>query len=87
VAFAEASAGGEAQARALIADRLAREPDAWQTAYNPACFETRAGNADAAFEHLARSLDLGPPRVRRLAAASEDLVALRADPRWTRVVG
>jgi len=66
---------------------LAREPDAWQPAYNAASFEALAGNADAAFEHLARALALGPPRVRELAANGEDFAALRSDPRWQQLIG
>jgi mannose-6-phosphate isomerase-like protein (cupin superfamily) len=82
IAFAEARARGEDEARALLSERLAREPDAWQPAFNAASFEALAGNADAAFEHLARALALGPPRVRQLATSSEDFAALRLDPRW-----
>ncbi|MGZ4258511.1 MAG: TPR end-of-group domain-containing protein [Gaiellaceae bacterium] len=44
------------------------------------------GDTDAAFEQLARALALGPPRVRKLAAESEDFVSLHADPRWRQVV-
>jgi hypothetical protein len=86
VAFAQAQARGDEEARALLAEELARQPDAWQPAYNAACFEALTGNADAAFEHLARAFALGPERVRRLAASSEDFVALRSDPRWQQLM-
>ena len=86
IAFAEAQARGDDEARALLAERLARDPDAWQPAYNAACFEAFAGNADAAFEQLERALALGPPRVRKLAAESGDFVPLHSDPRWRQVV-
>ncbi|HEY6834846.1 MAG TPA: hypothetical protein VI142_00095 [Gaiellaceae bacterium] len=44
---------------------------AWQPAYNAACFEAFTGNADGAFEHLARD--------------REDFATLRCDPRWQRL--
>jgi quercetin dioxygenase-like cupin family protein len=84
IAFAQAR--GDDEARALIAEALARDPDAWQPAYNAACFEALTGNADAAFEYLARAFALGPERVRRLAAEVEEFAALRSDPRWQQLV-
>jgi quercetin dioxygenase-like cupin family protein len=87
IAFAEAYARGEDEARALLGEMLARDPDAWQPAYNAASFEALAGNTDAAFEHLERALALGPPRVRQLAANGEDFAALRSDPRWQELIG
>jgi mannose-6-phosphate isomerase-like protein (cupin superfamily) len=86
IAFAQARARGEGEARALLAEMLARDPDAWQPAYNAACFESLTGNIDAAFEQLARALALGPPRVRELAAEGEDFTALRSDPRWQQLM-
>jgi mannose-6-phosphate isomerase-like protein (cupin superfamily) len=86
IAFAEAYARGEDEARALLDATRIREPDAWQPAYNAASFEAHTGNADAAFEHLARALALGPPRVRQLAASGEDFAALRSDPRWQQLI-
>jgi quercetin dioxygenase-like cupin family protein len=87
IAFAQARARGEEEARALIAEMLARDPRAWAPAYNAACFEALSGNTDAAFEHLAHALALGPPRVRQLAAEGEDLASLHSDPRWQQVMG
>jgi quercetin dioxygenase-like cupin family protein len=86
IAFAEAYARGEEEARALLGEMLARDPDAWQPAYNAACFEALIGNAEVAFEHLARALELGPPRVRQLAADGDDFAALRSDPRWQQLL-
>jgi hypothetical protein len=77
---AQAHARGGEEARALLAEELARDPNAWQPAYNAACFEALTENADAAFEHLARAFALGPERVRRLAANGEDFAALRSGP-------
>ena len=87
IAFATAYERGEEEARALLAERLAREPEAWQPAYNAACFEALTGNIDASFAHLARALAVGPPQVRQLAADGEDFAALRSDPRWQQLVG
>ena len=87
IAFAEAYARGEEDARALLGEALARKPEAWQPAYNAACFEALTGNIGAAFEHLADALALGPPRVRQLASDGEDFAALRSDPRWQQLLG
>jgi quercetin dioxygenase-like cupin family protein len=87
IAFAEAYSRGEKEARALLAEMLARNPAAWQPAYNAACFEALTGNIDAAFDHLAHAFELGPPRIRQLAADGEDFVALRRDPRWQQLLG
>jgi quercetin dioxygenase-like cupin family protein len=86
IAFAQARARGDEEAQALLAEELARNPNAWQTAYNAASFEALTGNADAAFEHLARAFALGPERVRKLAVDSEDFASLRSDPRWHQLV-
>jgi mannose-6-phosphate isomerase-like protein (cupin superfamily) len=87
IAFAEAYARGEGHARELIAAELANSPEAWQASYNAACFEALTGNVSAAFEHLTRALDLGPPRVRQLAAVSDDFVPLHSDARWPELIG
>lgn len=86
VAFAQAQARGDAEARAFLTERLARDPDAWETAYNAACFEALTGNADAAFEHLARAFALGPEHVRKLAEDGEDFAVLRSDSRWRQLM-
>jgi hypothetical protein len=44
-------------------------------------------SAEAGFDHLARALALGPPRVRQLAGDSEEFASLRSDPRWQQVIG
>jgi mannose-6-phosphate isomerase-like protein (cupin superfamily) len=87
IAFAEAYARGEEQARALLAAELASSPEAWQASYNAACFETLTGNTSAAFEHLERALALGPTRVRQLVAESDDFVPLHSDGRWSQLIG
>jgi quercetin dioxygenase-like cupin family protein len=87
IAFAQAHAQGDEEARALLTELLERGPDAWQPAYNAACFEALTGRVDAAFEHLARALAIDPSRVRQLAAAGQDFTSLRADPRWRQLIG
>jgi mannose-6-phosphate isomerase-like protein (cupin superfamily) len=87
IAFAEAYARGEEAARALLGEMLVRDPEAWPPAYNAACFEALTGNIDAAFEHLAHAIALGPPRVRQLAADGEEFAALRSDPPWQQLIG
>jgi mannose-6-phosphate isomerase-like protein (cupin superfamily) len=87
IALAEAYVRSEEDARALLGERLAREPEAWQPSYNAACFEALTGNIDTAFEHLAHALTLGPPRVRQLAADGADFAALRSEPRWHQLLG
>lgn len=87
IAFAEAYARGEDEARALLAEMLERNPEAWQPSYNAATFEALMGNTEAAFEHLERAIALGPPMVRQLAANGEDFARLRSDPRWQELIG
>ena len=86
VAFATAQAKGDEEARAFLTEMLARDPNAWQPAYNAASFEALTGNTDSAFEHLAQAFALGPERVRKLAANSEEFRKLRSDPRWQRLM-
>jgi hypothetical protein len=86
VAFAARRAGDVGAARALIAETLARHPDAWQGQYNAACFEALEGEVEAAFVHLRRALELGPPDIRDYVADDGDLAGLHADPRWRELV-
>ncbi len=51
-------------------------------AYNAACWESLAGNADAAFALLERALALDAAEVRRHAEGDRDLDPLHDDPRW-----
>lgn len=74
--------GDLARGRAAIAEALAREPDAWQGAYNAACFEALAGDADAALAHLRRAVELNDDEVRGYARSDEDFASLRDDPRF-----
>jgi len=86
VAFALLRAGDAVQARAVVAEALAREPDAWQGEYNAACFEALAGEPEAALAHLERAVALNRD-VLGYAAEDDDLARLREDPRYAEVVG
>jgi tetratricopeptide (TPR) repeat protein len=83
VAFALLKRGDEREARALMEEALARDPEAWQGAYNAACFETIAGRADEALEWLRQAVERGGPEVKRYADDDPDFDALRDDPRYT----
>ncbi|MDX6474621.1 MAG: adenylate cyclase [Gaiellaceae bacterium] len=82
VAFAQLRAGDEAAARATAGEALEREPDAWQGAYNMACFEALAGDSEAAFEQLRTALVRNPKEVATYLATDSDLDSLRGDPRF-----
>jgi hypothetical protein len=80
VAFARQRAGETEAGRAAMNEALARDPDAWQGAYNAACFEALAGQRDAALEHLRRAVTRGGDEVRTYAQSDTDLDSLRDDP-------
>jgi hypothetical protein len=87
VAFARRAAGRVEEARALVAEAMARDPGAWQGSYNAACFEALEGDLDAAFDHLRRAHDQAPETIERYAPDDQDLAPLRDDPRWREIVG
>jgi tetratricopeptide (TPR) repeat protein len=72
-----------ADARAVIEELIAQQPDYWATSYNAGRFETVAGNADSAFEHLRRAKELDSEG-ESTAYLREDtrLDPLRDDPRF-----
>lgn len=80
VAFARLRAGDPTGGREAMNDALARDPDAWQGAYNAACFEAMAGDDDAALDHLRRAVATGGDEVRTYAESDPDLDPLRSDP-------
>ena len=84
--WAQAQAQGDEEAQAFLAEMFARDPNAWEPAFNAACFEALSGNADAAFEYLERAFAVGPERVRKLALDGEDFAELRSDPRWQQLM-
>ena len=82
VAFAYRAAGKVEEARALVADTLARHPGTWQGEYNAACFEALEGNDDEAFAHLHRAYERAPDTIAEYAPGDGDLARLHDDPRW-----
>jgi hypothetical protein len=82
VAFARLRAGDEAGGREAMNEALARDPVAWQGAYNAACFEALAGNDEAAVDQLKRAVAAGGDEVRGYAETDTDFDALRSDPRF-----
>jgi tetratricopeptide (TPR) repeat protein len=86
VAFAHLREGDEAAGRAAMEEAIEREPDAWQGAYNAACFEALAGNPDAAFERLQTALERNRELVEPYLETDDDLRSLREDPRFSELV-
>ncbi len=87
VAFAQLDRGNEAEARRVLEEGIARDPDSWAGQYNLACFEARTGRSDEALAALTRAIEGEPERVRQFAAGDEDLAPLRGDPRFEELVG
>ena len=81
VAFGHLHNGNEEEGRKAMAAAIAAKPDAWQGYFNAACYESLAGNRDAAFEHLRRAIELDP-QAAELAQKDSDFDAFRADPEF-----
>jgi tetratricopeptide (TPR) repeat protein len=80
VAFARLRAGDPEGGREAMEQALARDPDAWQGAYNAACFAALAGDRDGALEYLRRAVAAGGDEVRTYAETDTDLDSIRDDP-------
>jgi len=80
--------GRNDEARAIMEQLIAEKPDYWAVHYNAGCFESLAGNADAAFEHLrqAKELDAAGDSAQYFSGDS-DLDPLRDDPRFQELLG
>jgi hypothetical protein len=87
VAFAYRAAGRIDEARALVADTLARHPGTWQGPYNAACFEALEGDDDAAFAQLRVAYERASALIAEYAPRDGDLARLQSDPRWQEVFG
>jgi hypothetical protein len=87
VAFAYRAAGRIDEARALVADTLARHPGTWQGPFNAACFEALEGDDDAAFAQLRVAYDRAPALIAEYAPKDGDLARLQSDPRWEELFG
>lgn len=75
------------EGRAVLAAAIEALPDSWQLLYNTACWESLAGNADAAFERLRQALRLDEAEVRKWAKDDSDLDPIRDDPRCRELFG
>jgi uncharacterized Ntn-hydrolase superfamily protein len=69
----------------VLRDAVARFGDNAVLLYDLACFESLSGEAEEAFAHLARSVELDPG-MKTGAAADSDFDALRSDPRLEALV-
>ena len=77
-------AGDFEEAVAIARDGLVDYPDHPHLNYQLACYEARAGNADAALAYL--EVASRDERVRGWAADDEDFTSLRGDERFTRLL-
>ena len=75
------------EGRAVLAAAMEAQPDSWGLPYNTACWESLAGNADAAFERLRQAMRLDEAEVRKWAEHDSDLDPIRDDPRWRELFG
>ena len=82
VAIALLKRGEERRGREAMEEALSRDPEAWQGAYNAACFEAIAGHTDEALEWLRKAVDQGGPEIKGYADEDPDFDALRSDPRY-----
>jgi hypothetical protein len=78
-------AGDFEEAVAIARDGLVDHPDHPHLNYQLACYEARAGNADAALAYL--EVASREERVRGWAADDDDFASLRGDERFTRLLG
>jgi mannose-6-phosphate isomerase-like protein (cupin superfamily) len=76
-AYSYAEQGDVDRGRELIEEAIRRHPDAWQGYYNAACIEARFGDADAAIQHLKRSVELEPETTKKTAAGDKDFDSIR----------
>jgi quercetin dioxygenase-like cupin family protein len=82
VAIALLRRGEERRGREEMEIAMAREPDAWQGAYNAACFEAIAGRRDEALQWLRKAVEGGGADVKRYADEDADFDGIRGDSRY-----
>jgi tetratricopeptide (TPR) repeat protein len=81
-------AGRLDKARAIMDQLIAEKPEYWAVHYNAGCFESLAGNADAAFEHLRRAKELdAEDQSGQYFREDGDLDNVRGDPRFEELLG
>jgi hypothetical protein len=84
-AFAAYNAGDHETAIAKQLVVVEKRPTDAVALFNAGCFAARAGDADGAFTHLRRAIEING-RVRELVATDEDLDSIRDDPRFAELV-
>jgi tetratricopeptide (TPR) repeat protein len=76
-------AGRLDEARAIMEQLIAQQPDHWGVHYNAGCLESLSGNADAAFDHLRRAKEFDAEgEAAQYFREDSDLDPLREDPRF-----
>jgi tetratricopeptide (TPR) repeat protein len=88
IAWTHLQAGRFDEGRRIMGQLVAENPGHWATSYNAGCFESLAGNADAAFEHLRRAKELDAEgQSSEYFREDSDLDPLRDDPRFQELLG
>jgi len=80
-------AGRVEDGQKIMEQLIAEKPGYWAVHYNAGCFESLAGNADAAFAHLRRAKELDAEEAAPYFREDSDLDALRDDPRFEELLG
>ena len=88
LADAYRQAGRIEDGQKIMEQLIAEKPDFWAVHYNAGCFDSLAGDKDAAFAHLRRAKELdadgeSAPYFRE----DTDLDSLRHDPRFQELLG
>jgi quercetin dioxygenase-like cupin family protein len=79
VAFGHLRRGEVEEGRSVMSAAVEARPEEWRGHFNAACFESLAGNKDAAIAYLRKAIEL-EPAAREAAAKDEDFDAIRDDP-------
>ena len=82
-ALPHARAGDYTRAKQIVLDGIAERGDHPVLLFNLACFEARAGDHDAALDHLNTAV-AADERLRKWAQEDEDFESIRDDPRFPR---
>jgi hypothetical protein len=74
------------EGRAHLRRTIDRYPDLWHPSYNAACFESIAGDADTALDHLRAAVDRAGDDARRAAREDPDFDPIRDDERFKELI-
>jgi hypothetical protein len=80
-AYGYRRAGDHERGHRLLREAVRREPDRAVFRYHLACFESLAGDREAALEELRRAVELDP-KTADWASKDEDFDSIRDDPRF-----